>query len=293
MEKQIIDYSTYLSKLAVQSLIEQIELTPKPGLVDQQNSGAHSDLSFELMIKSARALKDTFTKMAYVSFDLEPSQFLREEIAAIGRIGESIMYQTTEGVNTHKGAIWTLGLLVSAAAMKKETNIEKVAATAGRLARYPDRYCPLIPTNGLRVIERFAVQGAKGEAEQGFPHIVKFAMPALRDSRQAGIAENLARLNALITLIANLDDTCILHRGGVKALALTKKYASDILSRGGVSTPEGWHLLQQLDEVFIRLNISPGGSADLLAGTLFLDSLNRGQLGGDDGPDFVKPYELV
>lgn len=269
------NFSYYLSKLAVQSLIEEAELTPKPGLVDLDNNGAHTDLTIDVMVKSAKSLGETFNKMALVSYQQQPSQMIREEIASIGRFGESIMFQTTNGVNTHKGAIWAVGLLVSSAAMQKTASIKAITSAAGEIARYPDRNYVPIYTNGKRVSEKYGVQGAKGEAEQGFPHITKISLPMLEESRRHGEAEHVARLNALVALMANVDDTCILHRGGAEALAFTKKQAKEILQCGGVSTCKGWELLLQLDQTLIQMNVSPGGSADLLAATLFIDSVTR------------------
>lgn len=262
------------ARLAVQSLIEEAELTPKPGLVDKENSGSHTDMSIDLMIRSAKALERTFKEIANASYNRMPSQKLREEIAAIGRQGEKDMFEATGGVNTHKGAIWALGLLVSSSAMNPgETSMDSIALSAGKLACFPDRNQPKVKTNGAYVKVRYGVNGAKGEAQQGFPHLRNIALPVLYGSRRSGVSENLCRLNVLIALMASLDDTCILHRGGLKALASTKELANEILKSGGVWTVNGWKVLKQLDQLLSWTNASPGGSADLLAATLFLDSL--------------------
>jgi triphosphoribosyl-dephospho-CoA synthase len=268
--------SEYLAQLAVTSLIEEAELTPKPGLVDKQNTGAHTDLNFELMIRSAHALRSTFADIARAAFQRTPSQILREEIAEIGRNGEKIMLEATGGTNTHKGAIWAIGLLTASAAMHKPgASPCDIARTAGELARYPDRYAPDQSTNGSRVRLRYGVTGAKGEAQQGFPHVRIIALPTLHKARNQGIPEPLARLDALVSLIAHLDDTCLLHRGGMAALRTAKENAKEIVALGGVSTAAGWKALQQLDNELLERNASPGGSADLLAATLFLDRLNH------------------
>ncbi|MGG1400848.1 triphosphoribosyl-dephospho-CoA synthase [Bacillus salipaludis] len=265
-----------LASLAVRALIEEAELTPKPGLVDKHDSGSHCDMTIELMLKSARSLEPTFTEIAKVSWERAPSQELREEIAAIGRQGEIDMFQATGGINTHKGAIWALGLLVSSASMNPgEGSLEQIALTAGKIASFHDRNRPKQMTNGRRVTEKYGVKGALGEAQQGFPHIRNLSLPILYDARRKGIKEDLCRLNALIALMANLDDTCILHRGGEKALSKTKKLSALILLSGGVWTKSGWKFFQELDQFLVECNASPGGSADLLAATLFLDDLYR------------------
>lgn len=266
--------SEHLAGLAVSALIEEAELTPKPGLVDKQNAGAHTDLTIELMIRSAQSLRTTFTDMAYAAFQRKPSQCLREEIAEIGRHGEIIMLEATGGTNTHKGAIWALGLLTASAAIHQPVaSSRQIAFTAGELARYSDRYAPELSSNGSRVQQRYKVSGARGEAQQGFPHVIDIALPALYRARDEGVKEPFARLDALIALIAHLDDTCVLHRGGMEALKAAKEKAFSILAAGGVSTPAGWNALKELDEELLACNASPGGSADLLAAALFLDGL--------------------
>ncbi|SIR71346.1 triphosphoribosyl-dephospho-CoA synthase [Peribacillus simplex] len=269
-------FSRYAADSAVHSLIEEVELTPKPGLVDRVNNGAHQDLTIELMLKSALSLKETFEQIAFISYGNSPSLSLREEIAAIGRNGENRMFETTGGVNTHKGAIWAIGLLVSGAAMGKGCYaIKEIVSLAGETARYPDRHCPNIATNGMLVSAKYGVNGARAEAEQGFPHIVQVSMPMLKRSRAYGLAENEAQLNSLLALIASLDDTCILHRGGPEALIFAKKQAASVLSSGSLEK------LKILNDEFTRLNISPGGSADMLAATLFLDKI-QGHITGDE-----------
>ena len=259
-----------LATLAVDALIEEAELTPKPALVDRRGPGAHTDLSLQLMRRSARALRSSFELMALASFRQIPSQTLREELGAIGRWAEQSMLLTTSGVNTHRGAIWTLGLLVSAAAMGANAP-DAVAYRARQLACLPDWSAPKQPSNGSRVIQRYKVSGARGEAQAGFPHVITIGLPILHRSRQEGSSETQARLDALLTIMASLDDTCLLHRGGFAALNTAQTEAAAVFAAGGTATVQGWELLQRLDRDLLALNASPGGSADLLAATLFLD----------------------
>ncbi|WP_050183964.1 triphosphoribosyl-dephospho-CoA synthase [Domibacillus robiginosus] len=266
-------FSRYAASTAVLSLIEEAELTPKPGLVDKHNNGAHQDLTIDLMRKSAVSLKETFEDIAYISYGRSPSVLLREEIGAIGRKGEQRMLETTGGINTHKGAIWAVGLIVSAAAIGKGSySIEEMVSLAGETARYPDRNCPITATNGRRVSEKYGVSGARGEAQQGFPHIINVSLPTLKKSRAVGLPESSALLNTLLALIAQLNDTCILHRGGPEALEFAKKQAAAALAAGNLS------YIQTLDEEFTKRNISPGGSADLLAATIFLDKIQPNRM---------------
>src|SRR6202011_1409924 len=128
--------ATRLASLAVRALLEEAELTPKPALWDERGPGAHTDLSLTLMRRSARLLRSHFEVMALASFQEILSQTLREELGAIGRAAERSMLSITGGVNTHRGAIWTLGLLTSAAAMGSRSPAA-IAACAGQLACFP------------------------------------------------------------------------------------------------------------------------------------------------------------
>jgi len=260
-----------LATLAIRALFEEAELTPKPGLVDQRGPGAHADLSLTLMKRSARSLRPHFELMALVSFRQIPNQTLREQLGAIGRSAERSMLLVTDGVNTHRGTIWALGLLVSAAAMEPSCP-EVVADRAGQLARLPDWNAPEQQlSHGSRVMERYKVSGARGEAQAGFPHVTAAGLPRLYRSRQQGGGETKARLDALLAIMMNLNDTCLLHRGGLVALNTAQAAAAAILASGGTTTIQGWELLLGLDRDLAALNASPGGSADLLAATLFLD----------------------
>lgn len=267
---------TRIATLAVESLIAEASLTPKPGLVDSRGPGAHADLDIALMHRSARSLFPCFREMARAVTGMTPSRQVREKLAAIGRDGEVAMFAATGGVNTHKGGIWSLGLLTAGAVMSSRPgDAVEIASIAGSIARHSDSRMPSDATNGSRVVERYGVPGARGEAQDGFPHVVGVGLPALRQARSRGVGETFARLDALLSIMTKLDDTCLLHRGGPKALDTAKSGAAEILRLGGTSTQAGLDALDQLDIDLLELNASPGGSGDLFAATLFLDSLNQ------------------
>jgi triphosphoribosyl-dephospho-CoA synthase len=264
-----------MAALATSALIDEAELTPKPGLVDLHSNGAHTDLNFDLMCLSAKSLQTTFADMAAVAHGSKPSQQLRESLACIGRNGEKVMLEATGGVNTHRGAIWALGLLTAAAAIAGYRALPSdIARIAGEISRFPDRFAPVADSHGLRVRRQFGTSGARGEAHQGFPHVVKLGLPALLMSRSRRMSETHARLDSLLAIMAHLEDTCLLHRGGIPALHTARQGARSILSVGGTSVNEGWLALRKLDTDLVALHASPGGSADLLAAVLFLDRIS-------------------
>ena len=265
-----------VAELAVRALVEEAELTPKPALVDRRGGGAHDDMDLEMLRCSAYALHPTFHALADRARCCAPSRRLREDLAAIGRRGEGAMFAVTGGVNTHRGAIWSLGLLAAAATMTAPgTPPVGITAIAGRVAAFPDRYAPSETSHGCLVTRRYGVAGARGEARRGFPHVVGVALPVLRTASEAGCSERLARLDALVALIANVDDTCLLHRGGLAALRDAQTGARAMLVAGGNATAAGRRALRSLETVLLHHNASPGGSADLLAAALFLDAFDR------------------
>ena len=236
-----------LSTSAVSALIEEAELTPKPALVDRRGNGAHHDLDLARLRRSARSLQDGFADIARAAAGAEPSLRLREQIGRIGREMERRMLAATDGSNAHRGAIWALGLLVAAAARRRsESHPASIAAAAAALARLPDRFAPRPPSNGERARLRFGATGARGEAQAGFPHAIHVGLPTLRAARGRGVLEDCARLNALMAIMASLDDTCLLHRGGRAALQAAKAGAWAVLAAGGTATPAGLERLHRL-----------------------------------------------
>jgi len=274
---QTLRSSAHLAALATQSLIAEAELTPKPGLVDQRGSGAHDDLSLDLMRFSATVLEPFFAAMSENSAGREVDARLREELAEIGRGAERAMFKATRGSNAHKGAIWSLGLLVAATAFRVGQTAREIATVAGAIARLPDRAQPQLITHGGLVRSRYGVDGARGEAANGFPHVIQFSLPTLRRQQAAKYPEEICRLDALLSLMSQVDDTCVLYRGGAQALRFVKSSAQAVLTAGGYGSSRGRKLLCEFDLELTSRHISPGGSADLLAATIFLDAVERQQ----------------
>jgi len=280
----------HLAELARQALVAEAELTPKPGLVDRRGAGAHSDLSLDLMRRSASAIAPYFVAMGATAQSMPFGQMLRIAVAAIGRAAESEMLHVTGGSNSHKGAIWILGLLVTAAGQGVDSNPKTITQDASVLARLPDSAQPQLISHGDLVRARYGATGARGEACSGFPHLVQVGLPALRAARNNGCTETNSRLSALLNIMVRLEDTCVLYRGGAEGLAVVQTGASDVLLAGGPGTVAGDQTMLQLDHELVIRNISPGGSADLLAATLFLDALERDQCAVEEDNSLSEEY---
>lgn len=261
-----------LADLAVDALIDEADLSPKPALVDRRGNGAHTDLHLGLMHASALALWPAFKEMAEAALEIgEVGVPLREAIGRIGREGEQAMLATTNGVNTHRGAIWALGLLVTAAALQPKS----IALCAARLALLDDRYAPTPLSHGAQVAQRYGARGAREEAQLGFPSVLQRGLPQLQKSRANGHGEQNARLDALLAIMTELADTCVLYRAGEPGLQAMQAGAQAVLDAGGSASLSGRRRLHELDQQLIALNASPGGAADLLAATLLLDRIER------------------
>ncbi|ONH51841.1 triphosphoribosyl-dephospho-CoA synthase [Pseudomonas cedrina] len=260
-----------LADRAVDALIDEADLSPKPALVDRRGNGAHDDLHLGLMHASALSLWPMFKEMAEAALEFgEVGLPLREALGRLGREGEQAMLATTGGVNTHRGAIWALGLLTAAAALDSRN----VTLNAARLALLDDRFAPRPMSHGAQVARRYGARGAREEAQLGFPSVVQRGLPQLRKSRLQNAGEQNARLDALLAIMTELADTCVLYRAGPEGLRTMQRGAQAVLNAGGSATLAGRRQLHALDTQLLALNASPGGAADLLAACLFIDRLD-------------------
>ncbi len=241
-----------LASLAVEALKEEVRLTPKPGLVDLNNQGAHRDMDVLIFERSADSLKSYFEKAVLLGTE---SQDCMRDLQRAGREAESEMFRATGGVNTHKGAVYTFGLLLAAMGSSLARGSE-LFNQVGRLAKAGEE--PVQPTHGTEVFQRYGIKGARQEAESGLPS-VRNAYDRLRRSEDP--------ITVLLHLIAECSDTNLLYRGGMEGLKYAGKWASFILrSPPALRVP----LTVRMDRALIRRNLSPGGCADILAAALFL-----------------------
>ena len=251
--------------IATRALLTELATTPKPGLVDRNGNGAHRDLSYARLEASALSLEPIFSEIARSAKNETPSVALREHLGDIGRRGERAMLVASGGTNTHRGAIWALGLLVAGAVGKGENSAKMIASRAGALARTPDRFTVPTTSHGRVVSMKYDVGGARSEAESAFPHVVDIAFPAVRAA--------IALPDVFLRLVATVSDTCVLHRGGRRAHEIAQRGARQALRSGGSLTPEGARSIRELELALISRNASPGGCADLLAAAILLDDI--------------------
>jgi len=265
-----------IARHAVASLHAELVLAPKPGLVCPGDRGSHDDMDASTMLRSLFALRHGFVAMAAAA--ARGTGFAT--LQSIGIEAERAMRRATGGVNTHRGAIFNLGLLVAATASCEADGLpvtptslrETLRARWGRSLRVR----PVVEgSHGLAMAARYDAGGARREAADGFPSVFGIVLPALQAARAAGHDERAARLHALMTGIATVEDTNLLYRGGRDGLLFAQGLARDFLDGGGVARPDRDATLRITGRAFVARRLSPGGSADLLAAALFVDRVTR------------------
>lgn len=260
------------SSLATWALREELATWPKPGLVSPYDRGSHGDMDADLFEAAIAVLDGYFAKI----YSAGRKRAALAELRKLGLAAEAKMLQATQGINTHRGAIFSLGLLVAAAG-RRARDATRAARSLGDIVHCawgPDlaRVEPgCSDSHGLVVARHHGVGGARGEAAGGFRCIYEIGLPALRRAREAGW--NFAKVQCLFALIAELDDTNLLYRGGADGLAFARSQARAYLDAGGVLQPDRLSRAVEVHRQFVARRLSPGGAGDLLAATIFVDAL--------------------
>ncbi len=292
IEQQYIGYKNKKDKsvriigtIAVRALLEEVFTAPKPGLVDPVSSGAHKDMDINIFIISARAIAPYFFEMAKIGYhwDKELPELFRA-IRPLGINAEKAMFNATKGVNTHKGLIFLIGILT---------------ASAGYCLRHYHGCCPnqlfaasqmmvhseltkeliminsSIPkTKGEVLYQMYGHKGIRGEVLSGFSSVHNISLPCMQDGMEKGYDWNQVKVQTLIELMAQIEDTNVLARHDYKTLQYVQMTAGYVIDMGGAYTSKGFKYINFLDQVFIEKNISSGGCADLLAVTIMVYHLS-------------------
>ena len=270
-----------IARLAIRSLYHELALYPKPGLVSFRDNGAHCDMNADTFVRSLFSLRGYFVAIAAAG--MRDARF--PELQQLGIAAESHMLRATRGINTHRGAIFTHGILAAAAGCASARNIDStddnlrdiVVSNWSRDLRAIAVARAATPSHGQMMAARHGVTGARGEALQGFPSVFDIALPALRSALARGADTSVALLHAFFVLLAVTPDTNVLFRGGAEGLMFIQEKAGEFLGRGSVFEP-GWHeRAESLHRQCSTRNLSPGGCADLLAAAWFIHQLQTDQ----------------
>jgi triphosphoribosyl-dephospho-CoA synthase len=265
--------SARIGDLAAVSLLLEVETWPKPGLVSHVDRGSHVDMDAGTLRASAEALRPFFVALAGAG------SAEMDELRGLGLSAERAMMAATGGVNTHRGAIFGMGLLCAAAGALHEAGRDCPPGSFGtfvcrRWGRAILSGPITLQSHGSEALRRFGAGGARAQAAAGFPDVYEVGLPALRSGRlMAPGDENAARVQACFALIATLEDTNLLHRSGESGLRFARCAARNFLARGGVGQPNWQSQALEIHRQFIARWLSPGGCADLLAMSLLVDAL--------------------
>lgn len=286
----MVELCEAVGRCAVTSMLYEVSAVPKPGLVDRLNQGAHQDMDFFSFMASTAALSSYFIKCAFqgAKFHGDNPWELFESLRPIGIEAENAMLRSTGGVNTHKGLIFSMGIISAAAAWcikeKKDhsPDAEEICEKVSQMTRglcskelysmeKTERF-----THGESQYKKHGFRGIRGEVENGFPTVRAHSLPVLTQLKSMKLYHiNDILVQTLLHLMAVNEDTNIGARHDMETLSYVRKYASEALNAGGMFTSEGVNIVREMDRDFIKKNISPGGSADLLAITIMFDLLNE------------------
>ncbi|MBR1119934.1 triphosphoribosyl-dephospho-CoA synthase MdcB [Bradyrhizobium lablabi] len=265
-----------IGDIAADCLLLELETFPKPGLVSHIDNGSHDDMDVGTFRASAAAIKPYLQQLA----DVAAQGCDVGELRAIGMEAEGAMFAATSGINTHRGAIFGLGLLCAAAGARAGGLVEPGLSLGEVVARRWGRSIldgpVLLHSHGTAARRQFHAGGARAEAASGFPSVYRIGLPSLRRAARVLPRDpEAARVEACFALIASVEDTNLLHRGGLDGLRFARKTTRIFLDQGGVRR-SGWRERAcAVHSDFIARRLSPGGSADLLAMTLFVDAHER------------------
>ncbi|MCG8569606.1 MAG: triphosphoribosyl-dephospho-CoA synthase CitG [Spirochaetes bacterium] len=285
---------------AQKAMLFELSASPKPGLIDRFNNGAHQDMDFFTFICSSVSLSRYFLSTAELGIKFTGTNLtdLLSEVRSIGKTAEKKMFLATRGINTHKGQIFSLGVLTAAAGYARMNN-QDYAFHSETICGIAAMMCDNIIqddleslncsnlnhktlTYGEKLYLQSGITGIRGEAKSGFASVRKSALPFFKAkmSKTPHLINNHL-IQALLYLMATVEDSNVVSRGGISNLQFMKNISFKALNEGGIYTDQGKKRILDMDRIFTERNISPGGCADLLAVMLFLYFLEQeGQSGG-------------
>ncbi|MEW5709857.1 MAG: triphosphoribosyl-dephospho-CoA synthase MdcB [Pseudomonadota bacterium] len=270
-----VSFARRTARAALRALYRELATYPKPGLVSFVDSGSHCDMDASTFLRSLASLRGYFGAIARLGATGPSFEAMRP----LGLAAERRMLAATGGVNTHRGAIFSLGLLAAACAWLHEERAPLTTAHISALVRERwgrailERSPALAASHGAEVLRRYGAGGAREEAARGFPHLFEVGLPALRGALAATGDLHAAAVQCFFSVLAELSDTNLLYRGGREGLAFARAAARDFLARGGVLAERWREEAERIHRTFVARRLSPGGAADLLAASLFVHGM--------------------
>lgn len=248
-----------ITKCAVNALFKELSTTPKPGLIDNWDNGAHADMDSNLMTLSIGTLEPYFDKLSNIGFSSNLP--LVSLVQKIGIEAEEAMLKATKGVNTHRGALFSLGLTIVGVAYAIYNSSSWSDAVKEIALQIPAS----TTSHGAIARAKYNVTTALDIAQTGYSDLTSLW---LKKYEQLD-GDEFQDIKTLLFIMSTLDDTNIIHRVGYDRAQQVKVEASDILNSFSVDA------VSKLNDQYIKENISPGGAADMLALTIFISMINK------------------
>ena len=285
--EKYIAYNDYLTKkneivkkigdLALNSMIYEVATAPSFGLVSPLTQGSHDDMDFFTFLKSSFAIKEGFERMAEIAYSYLPLEKAFLQSRKIGIEMEINMFNATENVNTHKGMIFLLGIVVVTAtrALYENKNFDNIQPLIKDMCKdilkdFENVKDKKELTHGERLYVNYGFTGVRGEVKAGLDVVFNGSLKILENSLNKSSDFNLAFVQTLIFLMGKVMDSTIVHRHDIHMLHRIKREAEAFFENGGIYKEDGIKIARDMENAYIKEKISPGGSADLLAITIFL-----------------------
>lgn len=280
-------YEVYFCKyaaaqIAQMALLKEVTLSPKPGLVDLNNCGSHRDMNLQTFMRSIAAISPWLDQFYLYGKSITVEDKFLPNLRPLGIQCELSMFKATNNVNTHKGGVFAFGLLLAAIgkldndqiALSYQTICDEVAKACQGLVQQELETRNSVTTVGERLFKQHRLTGARGEAESGYLTVRNISLPIFKEMMITGHDEETSLLQAMLYLLAYNNDTNLVSRGGMAGLQYVQDAAKSIIAIGGMIQQGGKEKLLELDQQLIKRNLSPGGTADLIAITWFLSQFN-------------------
>jgi len=269
-----------IAELAIRSMLYEISAYPSPGLVSPVSTGAHKDMNFYTFLNSCPVLLIPIAVCAQIGAQAANPALIMPDIRKIGIAAEKRMYKATGGVNTQKGHLFLGGIIAAAAGyllirqgyLKADDIFSVVAEICSKIVEqdFAQLQKKEVLTRGEQFYIQIGVTGIRGEVEQGLPSIRTFGLPGFYQAREAQLNLNDCIIHTLVALMQQTEDTNIIGRFSLQVLHEIKLRSRAIMKKGGMLTAVGRKAIVEMDRELSRDGISPGGSADLTAATVFI-----------------------
>lgn len=266
-----VNMNKAISEIASNSLYEELITYPKPGLVSKIDNGSHLDMNYELFLKSINSLEPYFLEFANIG---SQSNHDFADLRKIGIAAEKSMLLATNNINTHRGSIFILGILIAATAYCLKNNLPFSAVQQHLITRYQidlknHRINP--NSHGAKIRKLYKLESIINSATNGFP--IVFNNLQIFQNLQNKHIYNDSKICLFLHIMQSLDDTNIVHRGGLNSLAYAKNMAQNILTNDNIQVIKD--LTLELHLKFKTKHLSPGGVADILSAVIFMDNVRK------------------